>query len=186
MTSELEEGAEPKDRTKLIWGFVLALICVMLAAIWWAGKLEPNTSVVRLKHILISYDASNPSDEARARDLIRSLRERILNGESFSKLAEEYSNDPGSARRGGDLGYLEMGSLAEPMEVFAWTAPIGQLSDVIKTQFGYHLAIVTDRRLSDVDRLRMKEDQEWQRRISGQSGNGSGASESTSASQGGQ
>ncbi len=171
MASEYEQGQEPKDRTKLIWSVVLVLICGMVAALWWFNR-QPDVTRVRLKHILITYNTSDPADEARARELIRSLRDRILDGESFSKLAEEYSNDPGSARHGGDLGYVQKGSLAEPMEVFAWTAPLNQLSDIISTGFGYHLAVVTDRRFSDVDRLRMQEDEEWQRRISGQSGSG--------------
>ena len=54
------------------------------------------------------------------------------------------------------------------MEQFAWTAPIGQLSDVIRTSYGYHLAIVTERFISDTDRLQMEQDQQWRDRKSGQ------------------
>ncbi|MBZ0232969.1 MAG: peptidyl-prolyl cis-trans isomerase [Deltaproteobacteria bacterium] len=96
---------------------------------------------------------------ARARELIRELRERIVNGEDFGAIAEEYSNDPGSASRGGDLGYLHKGELVKEMEEFAWEAPIGELSDVIQTTYGFHIAIVNDRHISDIDRLKMQERQ---------------------------
>ena len=172
MGSELDNLPEPKDRTKLIWGVVIVIFALMLLAIWSSGRMNSNQSVVRLKHILIAYDSHDPSDQARAAELIRELRERIVNGEDFGDIAEEYSNDPGSATRGGDLGYVQMGELTDKMDEFAWTAPIGELSDVIQTGFGYHLATVTDRRLSDVDRLKMQEDREWRRRASGEASAG--------------
>ncbi len=159
---ELDDLPEPKDRTKVIWGIVIGLFVIMLVAIWWAGRINPNQSVVRLKHILIAVNQSDPADRARARELIQELRERIVNGEDFGAIAEEYSNDPGSASRGGDLGYMHKGELVKEMEEFAWQAPIGELSPVIQTSFGYHLAIVNDRHISDIDRLKMKENQESQ------------------------
>jgi parvulin-like peptidyl-prolyl isomerase len=166
--SELDNLPEPKDRTKLIWGAFIAVFVVMILAIWWAGKINPNQSVARVKHILIAFKSGDPADQARAADLIRALRERIVNGENFGNIAEEYSNDPGSATRGGDLGYVTVGELTDKMDAFAWTAPVGELSDVIQTGFGYHIAIVTDRKISDADRVRMREDRESRQRLQGE------------------
>lgn len=173
MGSELNDLPEPKDRTKLMWGAVLVLVAVMSVAIWWSGKTSSNTSVVRLKHILIAVKPGDTADDARARELIRDLRERIVKGADFGDIAEEYSNDPQSAARGGDIGYVQMGSLDPAIEVYAWTAPIGKLSPVLKSGYGYHLVIVTDRHISDVDRLKMEKDREWKSQASG--GNDTGA-----------
>ncbi|MCC6699159.1 MAG: peptidylprolyl isomerase [Candidatus Hydrogenedentes bacterium] len=180
MASDLESQAEPKDRTKYMWGAVILIFAIMVAALAFQGRPTPNTSVVRMKHILIRFNAGDPADEARARDVIRGLRERILKGESFEKLAEDFSNDPLSASRGGDLGQMEKGTLTDAMEKFAWTAPIGQLSDVIKSSYGYHLAIVSERFISEIDRLEMeKKKQDSQDSISG----GGGASAPASPAQ---
>ena len=83
--------------------------------------------------------------------LAKDLRQRILGGESFSKLAETYSNDPGSAKKGGYLGTVSKGELADTMEKYVWSAPVGQLSDVIQTQYGFHIAIVDFRKVSETD-----------------------------------
>jgi len=179
MGSELDNLPEPKDRTKLIWGLVIAIFAVMLLGIWFAGQIDPNQSRARLKHILIAFDPSDPSDQARAAELIRELRERIVNGEDFGDIAEEYSNDPGSASRGGDLQYVQRGELADKIDEYAWTAPVGELSEVIQTNFGYHLVIVTDRKLSDIDRLKVREERERRNAASGgQREDVDGASES--------
>jgi parvulin-like peptidyl-prolyl isomerase len=159
MGFELDDIPEPKDRTKLIWGVVLGIVAVMLVTIWWAGRLNPNRSVVRVKHVLIMSSA-DPAEQARARELIRELRERIVNGEDFGKIAEQYSNDPGSARRGGDLGYIGKGEMVKEMEEYAWQGPLGELSPVLQSSLGYHIAIVTDRHLSKVDQLKIMEERE--------------------------
>lgn len=164
---EVADLPEPKDRTKLIWGIVVGVFAIMILAIWWSGRINPNKSVVRLKHILVAYNSNDPADRARALELIQELRERIVNGEDFGAIAEEYSNDPGSSSRGGDLGYIFKGSLVTEMEKFAWESPVGELSPVIQSSLGYHIAIVTDRHLSDLDRLKMEDEREWQDRLSG-------------------
>ncbi len=147
---------EPKDWTKYIWGGIIFLFIIMIALIWMAGHAKPKTSYVRAKHILIKFSPNDPADRQRALQFITELRERILKGESFEKLAKEYSNDPASARRGGDLGYYGRNSFEPNFESYVWSAPIGQLSDVIETKYGFHLIIVTDRHLTDVDRYEIE------------------------------
>ena len=165
---EHEDIEEPKDRTKLMWLGVIVLFVAMLAAIWAYGRIKPYHSMVRAKHILISSNAGDPAEQARSLELAQELRKRILAGEDFGVLAQKYSNDPQSASRGGDIGYTEKGKLTEGFEEYVWTAPVGQLSEVVKTSFGYHLIVVVDRIVSEVDRAKQREDEEWRRKLSGE------------------
>ncbi|MFH1852100.1 MAG: peptidylprolyl isomerase [Candidatus Neomarinimicrobiota bacterium] len=71
--------------------------------------------------------------------LITGLRERLINGEPFEDLAKAYSQDPGSAATGGNLGLVRRGSLVPEFETVAFTQEDGELSLPVKTQFGYHL-----------------------------------------------
>lgn len=156
---DFDSAAEAKDRTLWWWAAVAALVVIFLGALWIWGRADPNVSRVRLRHILISYDRNDPADRARARDFAEELRERILAGESFSKLAKEWSSDPHSAGRGGDLNYLRKGTLEAPIEEFAWSAPVGEVSEVLQTQHGFHIVRIEDRYLSEADKydLEMKE-----------------------------
>jgi len=158
MTSEFEAAAEPKDRTKLIWLGVAILFAAMIVGLWMAGRPAARQSTVRAKHILIRFDASDPTDRARALERITELRQRIENGESFAKLAQEFSDEPASARRGGLLADQPKGNFAAEFEQYVWSAPIGELSEPIQTEFGFHLIVVVERHISDVDRYEMELD----------------------------
>lgn len=65
--------------------------------------------------------------------------ERLKKGESFTNLAKELSIDRGSAKRGGDLGYFGRGMMVRPFEDVAFKLEKGQISEPIKTEFGYHI-----------------------------------------------
>lgn len=67
------------------------------------------------------------------------ILERLRKGESFSKLAQELSIDKGSGKRGGDLGYFTRGMMVKPFENVAFQLEKGQLSEPVKTEFGYHV-----------------------------------------------
>ncbi len=82
---------------------------------------------IRCAHILVK-------DKLKADELLK----RIKDGESFSKIAEENSID-GSRRRGGDLGFFTRGVMVKEFEKAAFALDKGQVSEVIKTQFGYHI-----------------------------------------------
>ncbi len=91
-------------------------------------------------HILLtlSTDASE-QDSQQAEDLLKDLRSRIEAGADFGQLAREYSKDPVSAEEGGDLGEVERGMMVQPFEAALFDLQVGQVSQPIKTSFGWHL-----------------------------------------------
>ena len=101
-------------------------------------------------HILISFDDEVIEDAAleQSKDILL----RIKDGESFEELAEEFSDDGGSAANGGDLGWAEPGLFVSEFDQVLFALEIGELSDPVKTQFGYHII-----RLDDVKEGRSKE-----------------------------
>jgi peptidyl-prolyl cis-trans isomerase C len=101
---------------------------------------------VRASHILVLAEEGKASDEERqgARARAREILGRLRGGEDFAALARQHSQD-GSAERGGDLGYFARGRMTPNFERAAFALPVGKLSDVVETPFGYHLIKVTDR-----------------------------------------
>jgi foldase protein PrsA len=67
------------------------------------------------------------------------ILERLKNGEKFAELAKTLSIDTGSGKRGGDLGYFGRGKMVKPFEAAAFKLAVGQTSDPVKTEFGYHI-----------------------------------------------
>jgi peptidyl-prolyl cis-trans isomerase C len=101
---------------------------------------------VRASHILIM--ANETADEAtrkKARAQIDAVHKRARAGEDFAKLAQAHSQD-GSAAQGGDLNFFERGRMVPPFEEAAFALKPGEISDVVTTQFGYHVIKVTERR----------------------------------------
>ena len=89
-----------------------------------------------------------PGSENRslAIEKIQALRERILKGESFATLAILYSQDPGSAREGGQLGFFGRGDMVPEFEAVAFRLKPGEISPVVKSSFGYHIIQLIARR----------------------------------------
>ena len=102
------------------------------------------------RHILLIPSAIR--DEETTEKEINSIRNRITDGESFSELAREHSEDPGSAQQGGDLGWLGKGVLADEFEKVMIESTIGDVSPVFQTQFGFHFLEVLDTRNYDMTR----------------------------------
>lgn len=89
---------------------------------------------VKASHILVD-------DEKTAKE----IKAKLEKGEDFAKLAKEYSKDTGSAQNGGDLGWFGPGKMVEEFEKAAYALKVGEISDPVKTQFGYHIIKVTDK-----------------------------------------
>jgi parvulin-like peptidyl-prolyl isomerase len=103
-----------------------------------------HPDLVRTSHILIRLPEGATADQDRiARQRAEALLERARKGEDFARLAKENSMD-GSASQGGDIGFTARGMLAPEYEQAAFSLPVGSISDVVHTQFGYHVIKVTE------------------------------------------
>ena len=96
------------------------------------------------RHILLIPSAIRSSEETEKQ--LNDIRQRILDGEDFASLAEEFSEDPGSAKQGGDLGWVGMGVFTAEFEETMLTSEIGTISEVFESEFGYHFLEVLGKR----------------------------------------
>ena len=103
-------------------------------------RRRPAAGQIRASHILKTFN-SRTSAEVKERLMIelRDLRRRAENGEDFAVLAKEHSEDHGSGSRGGDLGWFGINRMVPEFESAAFALNDGEISDVIETQFGYHI-----------------------------------------------
>jgi peptidyl-prolyl cis-trans isomerase SurA len=99
------------------------------------------------RHILIKPSEILGDDEARA--LAAELKTRVLAGEDFGELAREYSEDIGSATEGGDLGWTNPGQMVPEFENTMASTATGEISDPVRSEFGWHIIEVLDRREKD-------------------------------------
>lgn len=102
----------------------------------------------KARHILVKTSAVVSDEEARAK--LNKLRSSILAGADFAKLAKENSEDIGSMLNGGDLGWSSPGMFVPEFERAIGEATVGQVSEPFKTQFGWHILQVTERRQEDM------------------------------------
>jgi parvulin-like peptidyl-prolyl isomerase len=97
---------------------------------------------VRASHILLMYQGSARSSATRskqeAKTLISELKAKLALGEDFAEIASSHSDCP-SKGRGGDLGSFGRGQMVGPFETTAFGMEVGQVSDVVETDFGYHI-----------------------------------------------
>ncbi|MBO4586664.1 MAG: peptidylprolyl isomerase [Bacteroidales bacterium] len=91
------------------------------------------------------------AERDRVRAELAGLRERVLKGESFSMLATLYSQDPGSAKKGGELGFFSRGDMVGEFESAAFALKPGEVSPIIETQFGFHIIQLIERRGNTVN-----------------------------------
>lgn len=101
---------------------------------------------LRASHLLIEIKSNDPVDTLIAHNKINDLRLRILNGEDFNKLSSEFSNDPSATYNKGDLGFFTAFQMVFPFEEAVYNLKIGEISQIIRTKFGYHLIKLTDQR----------------------------------------
>lgn len=104
-------------------------------------------TAVNASHILIAVNPNaSPEDTLKAYNRALEIRQEILNGKPFSKAAREYSDDSSAQKNGGDLGWFRVFKMVYPFETAAYNTEVGEISMPIRTQFGYHLIKVNDKR----------------------------------------
>ncbi len=111
--------------------FTFLAVLVLLSTSAFAAE---NYKYVKARHILVNSEA----------EAIQ-IKKAIDDGGSFTYYAQKYSLCP-SGKNGGDLGYFGKGQMVKPFEDAAFELPVGQVSEPIKTEFGWHLIEVDDKR----------------------------------------
>jgi len=116
-----------------------------------------HPDMIRTSHILILVPAGAPPEQDKAAEKrAAALLERAKKGEDFARLAKENSMDA-SASQGGDIGLTPKGQLAPEYEAAAFALQIGQISGVVRTQFGYHIIKLTEKKgegIATLDEIR--------------------------------
>jgi peptidyl-prolyl cis-trans isomerase D len=114
---------------------------------WYEGHKDQyrQPEERRASHILIQVpkdatDEQRKAARARIEDLLKQVKQ---NPADFEKIAKQHSQDPGSAANGGDLGFFGRGMMVKPFEDAAFTLKEGQISEVVESDFGYHIIKVT-------------------------------------------
>lgn len=104
------------------------------------------TEEVKASHILIAVKSVAPEDTIAAFEKLSALRQRVVDGEDFTALAKQFSEDPSAKQNGGSLGYFTALQMVFPFEDAAYNLQVGEVSQPVRTRFGYHLIRLEDRR----------------------------------------
>lgn len=107
-----------------------------LRAYYNANSAKYDKSQVKARHILIR------ESEEKAKEIYNQAK---ANPKKFSELAEKHSEDKGSSANGGDLGFFGHGRMVPEFEAAAFSLPVGEISEPVKTQFGWHIIIVDEK-----------------------------------------
>jgi parvulin-like peptidyl-prolyl isomerase len=99
-----------------------------------------------VRHILLLTQDKTDAEKAEIRKKIEDILVRAKAGEDFAELAKQYSEDPGSKDNGGLYEDFSRGQMVKPFEDAAFSVPVGELSGVVETSFGYHIIKVIDRK----------------------------------------
>ena len=95
---------------------------------------------------IVKYPKVSDDEKDRIRERLRGFRERIANGDSFASLAVLYSEDPGSARQGGELGYTPRANLVPEFANVAFNLKTDKVSKIVETEYGFHIIQLIDRK----------------------------------------
>jgi peptidyl-prolyl cis-trans isomerase SurA len=102
---------------------------------------------VNASHILINVSANaSPEDTLKAYKRIMEIRKEIMAGKDFGEMAKKYSEDPSAKKNSGNLGWFTVFQMVYPFETTAYETKVGEISMPVRTNFGYHLVKVLDKR----------------------------------------
>lgn len=108
---------------------------------------KKRTEGIRASHILIQEQKDSLGavvDSIGTYNKAKDVLSRLKNGEDFAKVAQEVSMDPGSKDKGGDLGYFDRRRMVQQFDSVAFTLKVGEISDLVRTPFGWHIIKVTE------------------------------------------
>ena len=111
----------------------------------YKDSLPSLEETINISHILMLV---KPSEDAQttAYNKASEILDKIKNSADFSEMAEKYSDDPASAKRGGDLGLISRGDFVKEFEAAAFNLKDGEISDIVQSQFGFHIIKMIERR----------------------------------------
>ena len=114
---------------------------------------------VKVRHILIRADAKDAEATAKAKQKAESIQKEAEKGKDFAQLAKQYSEDPGTKDRGGDLGYVTKGKVVPEFEQEAFSLKVGEISKVVQTPYGFHILKVDEIQEAKAEPLEKVKDQ---------------------------
>jgi parvulin-like peptidyl-prolyl isomerase len=109
------------------------------------AKFSGEPPKITVKHVLVKYKGAKKADDtikrSREEACLRALevRDKIREGGDFDEIVKQYSEEPGAATRGGSIGAIERADVAKPFADAAFDLSINQLSDIVETEFGFHV-----------------------------------------------
>jgi parvulin-like peptidyl-prolyl isomerase len=109
-------------------------------------KKYTGDSKATVRHILLNTRGKSEADKNNIRKKMESILARAKAGEDFATLVKQYSEDPGSKDKGGIYKDFSKGDMVKPFEDAAFSVPIGEVSDIVETQYGFHILKIVDRK----------------------------------------
>ncbi len=114
---------------------------------------------VKVRHILIRAEAKDAEASAKAKQKAESIQKEAAGGKDFSQLAKQYSEDPGTKDRGGEIGFISKGMVVPEFEQAAFSMKVGEVSPVIQTPYGFHILKVDEIQEAKTEPLEKVKDQ---------------------------
>jgi len=116
---------------------------------FYSESPKDSLPIINTQYEILQIEVAPPISKEEEKELkasLNELRERVLKGESFSKLATLYSDDPGSSQKGGSLGFMSKAELVPEFANVAFKLKPGEVSRIVKTDFGYHIIEMIERK----------------------------------------
>jgi peptidyl-prolyl cis-trans isomerase SurA len=110
---------------------------------------EDSVPVIAIEYEIaqiVKIPAITESEKIEIKEKLENIRDRVLRGENFSTFARMYSEDPGSALKGGEVGFTDRGDLYPNFEAAAYALKAGEISPIVETEAGYHIIQMLERR----------------------------------------
>lgn len=149
-SEEVQEVKEKKDLSKYIWGGIFLFSLIMVGFLFTSDSGESKKRAgVLTKHILIGFDKQDPEARNKALKTVQDVKQQLENGADFAEMAMQYSMDPGTKAKGGDLGWIKRGDMVANFDTYIFNGPVGKYSDPVETSFGFHIIYIIERNLSD-------------------------------------